>query len=212
MKTRSRRARLAAAALNGSVALLDNARRLLFSSLTGLLAISSVSLGTYAGFSATTAGPGNTFSTGSVALVAELGAPSGSGAFTFGTLTDMVPGETTVKFLDVTRTGTLDFNLAAAASATASSALNTDATNGLQLTVKHCTVAWSGIDGCAGTVSTLYAGRLAPLTGSPVSLGSVTAATGSVAHLQLGVALPSTATSLNGLSSTIEFTWTATSQ
>ena len=209
---RSRRARLGAAALNGSALALNNARRLLFSSLSGLLALSSVALGTYAGFSATTSGPGNTFSTGSVALVAELGAASGSGAFTFGTLADMVPGETTVKFLDVTKTGTLDFALTAEATATVSSALNTDATNGLQLTVKHCTTAWTGVDGCAGTASTLYSGRLAPLTGTPVSLGSVTAAAGGVAHLQLAVTLPSSATALNGLTSTIQFTWTANSQ
>ena len=198
--------------LNGSVTLLCNARRLLLSSMTGVLALSSVSLGTYAGFSATTSGPGNTFSTGTVALVAELGAASGGGAFTFGTLADMVPGETTVKFLDVSKTGTLDFALTGEATATVSSALNTDATNGLQLTVKRCTTAWTGVDGCAGTVSTLYAGRLAPRTGSPVSLGSVTAAAGDVAHLQLEVSLPSAATTLNGLTSTIQFTWTATSQ
>ena len=212
MKTRSRRARLAAAMLNGSVKLLANARRLVLSSVTGLLALSSVSLGTYAGFSATTSGPGNTFSTGTVALVAALGGPSGTGAFTFGTVADMVPGETVVKFLDVTKSGTLDFGLTASATATVSSALDSDPTHALQLSIKRCTAVWTDVDGCAGDVSTPYSGMLAPLAGSPVSLGSVTAGGGSVAHLQLAVTLPSTAMALNGVTSTVQFTWTASSE
>jgi spore coat-associated protein N len=207
----SAQSRLAAAALNATVALLDNARRLAMTSATGVLALSSVALGTYAGFSAYTSGPGNTFSLGTVQMTTTLGAPSGAGAFSFGTFADMVPGESVTRFLDVANTGTLDFTYVMSSAATASSALNTDVTNGLQLEIKQCSLAWTGVDSCGagGTVSTLYTGRLAPLAGQPVSLGTVSAG-GGTAHLQLKVTLPGTATALSGLSSTLELTWTAT--
>jgi hypothetical protein len=155
---------LAAAALNGAITLLDNARRLAMTSATGVLALCSVALGTYAGFSAYTTNPGNTFSLGTVQMTTALGAPSGAGAFTFGTFADMVPGESVAKFLDVSNTGTLDFSYTMASAATASSALDTDATNGLQLEIKQCSLAWTATDSCTagGAVSTLYTGRLAP--------------------------------------------------
>ncbi|HEV2123226.1 MAG TPA: hypothetical protein VGW38_10690, partial [Chloroflexota bacterium] len=119
--------------------------------------------------------------------------------------------ESIVKFLDVTNTGSLDFTYVMESTATTSSSLNTDATNGLQLEIKHCTAAWSGNDTCAGgTASTKYTGRLGPMSGSPVNLGTVTAGAGNVAHLQIRVTLPSSAGSLTGQTSTLQFTWTAT--
>lgn len=208
---RSRRARLGGAALNAAIVLLDNARRLVLTSTTGVLALSSVALGTYAGFSAYTTSPGNTFSLGTVQMTTTLGAPSGAGTFTFGTFADMVPGESVTRFLDVTNTGSLDFSYTMSSAATASSTLDSDATNGLQLEVKACANAWTAVDSCGagGAVSTLYTGRLAPLVGQPVSLGTL-AGGGVVAHLQLKVTLPSTAGALSGQSSTLELTWTAT--
>jgi len=213
VRQRSRRARLAAAALNGSVLILSNGRRILLSSATGLLALTSVALGTYAGFTAQTAGPGNTFSTGSVALSIGRDGPSGSGTFTFGTVADMVPGESVVKFLVVSQTGTLDFGLTLQASApTTTSQLNTDATNGLQLSVKQCagSATFTAVDTCSsGSPSLLYSGSVASVASSATSLGAVTAATGGAKHLQLSISLPSTTAIVGPATSTVELTWTA---
>jgi hypothetical protein len=207
---RGHRAYLAAHLLNGGAALLGNGRRIVLSLATALLALTSVGLGTYAGFSAQTVSPGNTFSTGTLSLTTTLGNPTSSSPFTFGTISDLVPGEAVVRFLDVTNTGSLDFTYAMASTATSSSTLDTDVTNSLQVEIKRCTVAWSGVDSCSGDTTTPYAGPIAPLAGTPVNLGAITAGAGNVAYLQLRVRLPSTATSLTGLTSTVQFTWTAT--
>ena len=224
-KRRSHRARLAAAALNGSVLLLDNAQRLALSSATGLLALSSVALGTYAGFSAQVSNPGNTFATGSVKIDAYVGAPNspaGTGnTFGFGQINDLLPGEPIVRFLDIENIGTLPVAIAMTSdpvSGTAGvtgSVLNTDSSNGLKLEIKRClTSAWSATDTCASPEMLYDDGRVAPLldptdSDAVVSLGTVEAA--AVAHYQLRVTMPDTTTSrtFTSQSSTIQFTWTA---
>jgi hypothetical protein len=223
-RRRSRRSRLTAAALNGSVALLGNAKRLALSSATGLLALSSVALGTYAGFSAQVSNPGNTFATGSVKIDAYVGSPDTpagtSNNFGFGTVSDLLPGEPIVKYLDIENIGTLPVTIAMSSTVTGGgSSLDSDATNGLKLEIKRCTgAAWSAQDTCTGgTASTLYNnGRVAPLLDPSdndnfVSLGTVQPGAADTAHYQLRVTLPDTATGLVGQSSTLQFTWTASS-
>ena len=218
--TRSRQARLAAAALNGSVVVLDNAKRIALSSATGLLALSSVALGTYAGFSAQVSNPGNTFATGSVAVEAYVGAPDSpvGGAFGFGAISDLLPGEQIVRFLDIENTGTLPLRVDMTSSAAASSLLDTNVTDGIRLEIKRCAgAAWTAVDSCPlpGVATTIYAsGRVAPLldpadNDAVVSLGTVEPGAASAARYQLRATLPASATALTAQSSTLQFTWTA---
>jgi spore coat-associated protein N len=214
-RRRSLRSRLTARALNASLTLACNAHRVAYSSASGLLALTSVALGTYAGFSAQVTTPGNTFATGSLAMSTALGAPMGPGAFTFGTVSDILPGESIVRFLDISNDGTLAFSVQMTSAATAGSALDTDATNGLQLEIKQCSQAWSAADVCSGggTVSTVRASG--PIATSPIALGTVPATAANVAHLQLKVSLPTSAAGAGGLTgqtSTLQLTLTATNQ
>ena len=100
-----------------------------------------------------------------------------------------------------------------ASAATVPSALTTDATNGLQLSVRSCSVAWtqggtaqSPTYTCGGSASTLYSGRA--VMDSP--LGAVNSlAAGGTDHLLLNVSLPASAgNSLMGQSSTLGLTFT----
>jgi hypothetical protein len=99
--------------------------------------------------------------------------------------------------------------------ATVPSILTTDATNGLQLAVDSCTVAWtqggtpsSPTYTCAGGSTTLYSGRA--VMDSPLP-GGASLAAGGVDHLLLTVSLPSSAgNGLQGKSSTLGLTFTGT--
>lgn len=228
-KRYSPRARLGAAALNGGVVVLDNAKRLALSSATGLLALSSVALGTYAGFSAQVSNPGDTFATGSVKIDAYVGSPntpSGTGnTFGFGQIDDLLPGEPIVRFLDIENTGTLPVAIAMTSnpvSGTAGvtgSSLNIDQSNGLKLEVKRCTTGpWTAPDTCTGgSGSALHTGiPIAPFVDpadldDTLSLGIVQPGAVNTGRYQLRVTMPDTTTSrtFTSQTSTIQFTWTA---
>ncbi|HEU5318484.1 MAG TPA: TasA family protein [Chloroflexota bacterium] len=207
--------------MNGASYVLDNARQVVLSAMTGVLALCSVALGTYAGFSAETVGPGNTFATGAVAMTESFGSPNGgSGSFSFGTVLDLLPGETLAKYLDLSNTGTLDVDLSFDASLTsASSLLDSDATTSrrLQLEINRCPGTWSSVSGsvtCSATKEQLYSGQIAPGTTIPLTAGTANGAVaaGATAHLELRVTLPSAATTAVGQSSTFSFQWTATNR
>ncbi len=220
------RARLLASALNTTCLALDEARRIVLSGATAILALCSVALGTYAGFSAQVTAPGNTFATGTLQMSQSFGAANGgSGSFTFGTVSDLLPGEAVYKYIDLTNDGSLAFDLSLDPSLTSgSTALDNDAdtTKRLQLAVRRCPGVWtsSGTSAslsrfsCSLATELLYSGQIMPGSTLPLTAGSsggpVNA--GSVARLELEVTLPSTATGTAGLSSTFQFTWTATNR
>ncbi len=101
-------------------------------------------------------------------------------------------------------------------SATVTSSLDSDASNGLQLTVKRCPAAWSvlgGVSSCSTGATELYSGRVKPVTTIPFTSGTDVVNAGAVAHLELKVTLPASAATVPGLAgnnSTLQFTWTAT--
>ena len=104
--------------------------------------------------------------------------------------------------------------------ATASSILNTDTVNGLQLNMRNCTVPWTVsnfVYTCGGTQSTVYAGPIvtANLTVSgPSSPASSAASTsvGGVDHLLLTASLPTSASgdAFEGATSSLDFVFTGT--
>ncbi|MHB8668963.1 MAG: TasA family protein [Acidimicrobiales bacterium] len=132
--------------------------------------------------------------------------------------TGVVPGDTIQRAFDLTNSG--NQNLASAAlttTATVSSLLDTDATNGLQMVVDKCSTAWTegGVSPaftytCGGSLTTPIASRAA--IGSNLALGSINALTaGGTDHMRVTLTLPSGAgNTLQGLTSTIQYAFTGT--
>jgi len=154
-----------------------------------------------------------------------------SGSFAF-TLTDpsvgpfttaisgMAPGDFGDRTLELSNpTGGLNYaSIALTAVAEKSSLLNTDATNGLQLTISDCTVAWkqtatTEAATCTGTEKTLTASTaLSKIISEGVTYTSTLASltNGGADYLRFHYALPSASTGTAGLSSEIKYTFTAT--
>ena len=93
-----------------------------------------------ASFTATTTNPGNQF--GSATLTASN---DKSAAGSLISISNLVPGDTAHRTVTISNTGTADFTYTGSISSTASTALWTDTTNGLQVTVKRgATTLYSG--------------------------------------------------------------------
>src|SRR3954466_14313967 len=141
-------------------------------------------LGTYSTFTDSTSPVNTGVATGVLSLSLNSGGSAATVPFPGGA---MMAGDSVSQVLDLVNDGTTAFgSVTLKMSATASSILDTDATNGLQLKVQKCSVAWSGST-CSGTASTLYSGPMVvtqPL-GSAASLNP-----GGVDHLLLTASLP----------------------
>lgn len=104
-------------------------------------------------------------------------------------LTGLLPGGTAQRLLDLTNTGTVPMSVLQLETSTA-----TDSSDGLQLAVERCSLAWSA-DGttCAGTVSTVTADR--PSSARLDLPGSPALAVGATDHLRLTLRLAESAPS-----------------
>jgi spore coat-associated protein N len=142
-----------------------------------------------ASFTATTTNPGNSF--GSATLTASN---DKSAAASLISITDLVPGDTASRTVTITNSGTVGFTYVGSASATAATALWSDTTNGLQVTVKR-------------GATTLYAGALKDLA---IPASGTIAATGTDT-LTLDFSLPTGAgNTLQALTQDFTITYTAT--
>lgn len=130
----------------------------------------------------------------------------------------LVPGDSVERTVTLTRGGESEAfgSVKLTTTGTAANLLTSDATNGLQLKVDQCSVAWAkAADGglsCAGTVTPIIAPR--PVLGTALDLGQATTALNSAAataNLRATVTLPDTAdNNFQGLSNTVTFTFDAT--
>jgi hypothetical protein len=103
----------------------------------------------------------------------------------------VVPGSSVTQAVDLVNDGTSALSsVSLATRATTSSLLDTDATNGLQMTVRSCSVAWTA-NTCAGDVRTVLSSGPVVRTVALDAPLSLTA--GVTDHLAVTVALPSTA-------------------
>ncbi|HLI56045.1 MAG TPA: TasA family protein [Actinomycetota bacterium] len=189
-------------------------RRLLLSLSVVGAAAAIAGLGTYASFTSTTQAT-QTVASGTVVIA--LGAPGPANRLNVGA-SGLVAGDTVQRVADLANTGSQNLSSVTLSTvATASSALDTDATNGLQMVIDACSVAWT--EGgtapaytytCTGTTSLVVAATPVIGTGLALSnLGSLTA--GVTDHLRITLTLPATAgTTLQGQSSTIQYTFTGT--
>lgn len=106
-------------------------------------------------------------------------------------ISNVAPGDTVNRYITLTNGGTLDGNvLTLATTATPSNALTTDGTNGLQVTVKECTVAWTSGGVCSGTTTTALAATSLLALGTAKTLTMSSLAASAVNYLQFSLALP----------------------
>ena len=180
------------------------ARKLLLSIAVLGSAASIAGLGTFATFTSSTS-TSHTIASGTLSLTAPV-SRLGTGA------SPIAAGDTMQRAIDLSYSGTISFGSATlTTSATSSSLLDTDATNGLQIAIDKCSQAWTESGPpytytCGGATSSVLASRA--LIGSAIALSNLTLTAGSTDHLRVTVTLPSSAdNTLQNKSSTIDYTF-----
>lgn len=197
------------------IASMTRTRKVLLSFAAVGAAAGLAGAGTWATFTSSATQP-NTVSTGTVAVT--LGTAGTSANRLSVNAANVAPGDTIQRSLDLTNGGSLNLgSLTLTTTATASSLLDTDATNGLQMAIDRCSTAWT--EGgtapaytytCSGTTTSVVAAR--PVIGANLALANVTATAPSATdHLRVTLTLPSSAdNTFQGKSSTISYTFTGT--
>jgi hypothetical protein len=169
-------------------------------------------LGTYGNFTDSTTPLNTTVDTGTLSI--NLAQPGGAVAIPLNT-TGFVPGDSMTRAVNLINDGGSGLGSVTVSSVLTSPAtvLTSDVVNGLQLTIKGCSVAWTQggtptapTYTCAGTERTVLNGPAvanAPLT-SPASL-----AAGGVDNLVFSISLPATAdNTFQGKSASLSLTFT----
>jgi hypothetical protein len=195
-------------AAHNRLASLAARKKLLGSAAVLGVAATVAGLGTFSTFTDSTAPVNTQISSGIVSLNLTDNGAVATMPFQGGTF---LAGDSQSHPLDLVNDGNTAMNsVTMASSATASSALDTDTTNGLQLTLASCSVPWTGSGSswsCGGTTRTFYTG---PIVTTQVLTGAASLAAGGVDHLLLTAKLPSTASgaTFQNVSSTLSFVFT----
>ena len=163
-------------------------------------------LGTFATFTSSTS-TSHTIASGTLSLTSGPVNRLGTGASL------IAAGDSMQRAIDLNYAGSVDMGSATlTTSASPSSTLDTDTTDGLQLAIDKCSVAWTESGPpytyiCGGSTSTVLASQA--LIGSNVALSNLTLTAGTTDHLRVTVTLPSTAgNAFQNLSSTVGYTFT----
>lgn len=128
----------------------------------------------------------------------------------------LIPGDTVQRVIDIQNTSSYNYSsLSLTTTATTSSLLDTDATNGLQMVIDECSTAWteSGSNPnytytCGGTTNARIATRA--VIGSSLSLGGGALSASTTGHYRVTLTLPSGAgNSFASLNSVISYAFTA---
>jgi spore coat-associated protein N len=174
-------------------------------------AASIAGLGTYATWTSTTS-ENHTISSGTVTIA--LGAQGAATNRLNVGASGLAPGDTVQRSVDLTNSGSIDLaGVTLTTTASPSSLLDTDATNGLQMVVDKCSVAWTEAGPpytytCGGTTTTVLASR--PVIGNNLSLSNAMSS-GATDHLRVTLTLANTAdNSFQNKSSTITYSFTGT--
>ncbi|MEY2405866.1 MAG: spore coat-associated protein [Acidimicrobiaceae bacterium] len=173
------------------------------------------SLGTFATFTSTTSAS-QTVSSGTVTIA--LGATGAATNRLTVNASGLVPGDTVQRSFDLTNSGSQNLaSIGLTTTASPSSLLDSDGTNGLQMVVDKCSIAWVEVGTspaftytCAGTTTTVIASRA--VIGSGLNMASLAALTsGGTDHLRVTLTLPSTTgNTFQGLSSTVTYSFLGT--
>lgn len=170
-------------------------------------------MGTFATFTSTTSAT-QSVSSGTVAIA--LGSTSETNRLSVAA-TNIVPGDTIERAVDLISTsseGLASVQLTTTAPVT-SSLLNTDATNGLQMVIEECSVAWTESNAvnptysCVGDTTTALAAG--PVIQGPASLDAGVLDGPGTSHLMIKLTLPGTAgNTFQTLSSVVNYKFDAT--
>lgn len=170
-------------------------------------------LGTFATFTSSTSAS-NSVATGTVVIA--LGSTGASTNRLDIDASTVAAGDTIQRSFDLSNTGSLDLSgVTLTSTASPSSLLDTDTTDGLQMVIDKCSQAWTESGSppytytCGGSTSTVIASQ--PVIGSTISMSNLTLTSGSTDHLRLTLTLPGTAgNTFQNLSSTITYAFTGT--
>ena len=195
---------------------LSGVSRKLLLSVAALGAAAAIAgLGTYATFTSSTSAS-QPVASGTVTI--GLGATGAATNRLNVGATNIAAGDTIQRSVDLINQGSLNLStVTLTTSATTSSLLDTDTTNGLQMQIDKCSTAWT--EGgtapaytytCSGTTSSVLAS--APVIGSNMALANLSALTaGATDHLRVTLTLPSAAgNALQNQSSVISYQFTGT--
>jgi spore coat-associated protein N len=191
-------------------------RRLALGSVAALGASASIAgLGTFGTFTSTTSAA-TPLDSGTVTVA--LGTAGTAANRLTVSASGLVPGDTVQRAFQLSNTGNQNLaSITLTTTASPSSLLDTDTTNGLQVVLQACSVPWTeaGVAPaytytCGGATSTVLASR--PVIGSALALSNLTTTTaGNTDNLLATLTFPSAAgNTLQGLSSTITFAFTGT--
>jgi hypothetical protein len=178
-------------------------------------AASVAGLGTYGAFTSTTSAS-ETVASGTVNVA--LGATGTAANRLSVAASGLVAGDTVQRAVTLSNTGNQNLSaITLTTAATPTSKLDTDAVNGLQLTVDACSVPWTEAGTspaftytCSGTVTSVLAPRA--VVGANMALAGLNSVTSAAAdNLRVTVTLPAAAdNTFQGLSSTVNFSFTGT--
>lgn len=170
-------------------------------------------LGTFATFTSTTSAD-QQVSSGTVVI--QLGSTAETNRLTVNA-TNVVPGDTIQRAVDLSNTGSEALaSVALTTTASPTSLLDTDATNGLQMVVERCSVPWTETANgsvytysCSGTTSSVLA--TGAVIGADRTLNNLGLAASDTNHLRVTLSLPVTAgNTFQGLTSTITYSFLGT--
>ena len=168
-------------------------------------------LGTFGGFTDSTTPVATTISSGTVSI--NL---SQQGYTIPATTTGFVPGDSLTRAVNLVNGGTSNFGSVTLSTTVATpSVLTTDVSNGLQIAVKSCAVAWTQGGTAAAPTYTCSSGER--VLGSGPAVGNIalnnpaSLTAGATDYLTFAISLPQTAdNTFQGKSAALSLTFTAT--
>ncbi|MBM3671396.1 MAG: hypothetical protein FJW86_04330 [Actinobacteria bacterium] len=189
-------------------------RKLMLSVAMVMVAASVVGIGAFAVFT-DTAAVSQATSSGTVTLQ-PINVSGANDRLSIGA-SNIAAGDTIQRAVNLKETGSIDLaSITLTTTATTSSLLDTDTTNGLQMVIERCSVAWTESGAgpphtytCGGTTTSVPAS--APVIGTNLALSNLTLTAGADNYLRVTLTLPSAApNTLQGKSSTVNYAFTAT--
>jgi hypothetical protein len=156
--------------------------------------VSLVSSSAFASLTATASNPGGSGSvaTGTLKLIQAASSVTGiTGGFATA-ISGVAPGDTVNRYVDLTNSGTLDGStMTLRLTPDVVNALTSDATNGLQVTIVQCSVAYTNDGTCTGGSQTsVVASTATALAAGDVSVSLTSYLSGAISHLKISLALP----------------------
>ena len=172
-------------------------------------------LGTYGNFTDSSTPIDTTVNTGTLSI--NVAQPGGAVAIPV-TTNSFIPGDSITRAVNLVNDGGADLGSVSLSSSLASAPANvltTDAVNGLQISVKKCSVPWTQggtaqapTYTCSGTQSTIMSG---PALGSAALSSPAALTAGGTDYLTFSLSLPTTAdNTFQGKSASLSLVFTAT--